>query len=149
MSELLTDITAIAPYFTVAATTFGTHLAQEAAQRVATGTVDAGEGFFRRLFGRSSGEVPGALVRHNLPEEEVDLLLNGLSEADRVRLAEALSTWLRGGATNGFAPERLVEAVRAVHAEQSGPVTITTYGDQSPAIEKVGDNATFNFGGKG
>ncbi|MFE2111425.1 hypothetical protein ACFXAF_36960 [Kitasatospora sp. NPDC059463] len=146
MSELLTDITAIAPYFTVAATTFGTQLAQEAAQRVATGTADAGEGFFRRLFGRRSGEVPGALVRHNLPEDEVDRLLLGLSEYDRIRLAEALATWLDGGATDGLAPERLVEAVRAVHVEQPGPVTVTTNGPNSIAVNTIGNGATFNLG---
>ncbi|MFE7559831.1 hypothetical protein [Kitasatospora sp. NPDC057500] len=136
MSELLTDITAIAPYFTVAATAFGTQLAEEAAQRVATGTADAGEGFFRRLFGRRSGEVAEVLNRHDLPEERVDELLTGLDEADRARLSEALKTWLQGPEAEPPSAERLVEAVRTV--------TINSYGDRAFIASHI-ENSTFNF----
>ncbi|MER5353250.1 hypothetical protein ABT093_23310 [Kitasatospora sp. NPDC002551] len=137
MSELLTDITAIAPYFTVAATAFGTQLAEEAAQRVATGTAGTGEGFFRRLFGRRSAEVAEVLNRHDLPEERVDGLLNGLGEADRARLAEALLSWLRGPAADPLDAERLVEAVRTV--------TINSYGERAFNAAHI-ENSTFNFG---
>ncbi|MFB7473636.1 hypothetical protein [Kitasatospora sp. NPDC056184] len=138
MSELLTDITAIAPYFTVAATAFGTQLAEEAAQRVATGTADAGEGFFRRLFGRRSGEVAEVLDRHDLPEERVDGLLGGLDEADRARLAAALTAWLRGAAANGLGAERLVETVQK-------QVVINSSGERAFNAGHI-ENSTFTFG---
>ncbi|WP_380279929.1 hypothetical protein [Kitasatospora purpeofusca] len=138
MSELLTDITAIAPYFTVAATAFGTQLAQEAAQRVATGTTDAGEGFFRRLFGRRSGEVAEVLDRHDLPEERVDGLLNGLDETGRARLAAALQAWLHDPAADRLSAERLVEAV---HKQ----VVINSYGERAFNAGHI-ENSTFNFG---
>ncbi|MFE6867918.1 hypothetical protein ACFVFS_15290 [Kitasatospora sp. NPDC057692] len=138
MSELLTDITAIAPYFTVAATAFGTQLAEEAAQRVATGTADAGEGFFRRLFGRRSGEVAEVLDRHDLPEERVDGLLAGLGEEDRARLAAALLAWLRGPAADGLRAERLVETVRK-------QVVINSSGERAFNAGHI-ENSTFNFG---
>ncbi|MET9401133.1 hypothetical protein [Kitasatospora sp. NPDC002965] len=143
MSELLADITAIAPYFTVAATTFGTHLTQEAAQRVAGGTLDAGQGFFRRLFGRHSDEVAEALDRHHLAEEQVDTLLSGLGDAERLRLAQALSSWLGSATTSGLSAERLVDLVRTAPA---GPVTNTSTGDRTIVGGSFGDNNTFNFG---
>ncbi|GAA1402902.1 hypothetical protein GCM10009639_46900 [Kitasatospora putterlickiae] len=137
MSELLTDITAIAPYFTVAATAFGTQLAAEAAQRVATESADTGAGFFRRLFGRRSAEVGEVLDRHDLPEERVDGLLHGLGEDDRARLSEALLAWLRGPAADPPSAERLVEAVRTV--------TINSYGGNTVNAARI-ENSTFNFG---
>ncbi|WP_327681516.1 hypothetical protein [Kitasatospora sp. NBC_00458] len=147
MSELLTDISAIAPYFTIAATTFGTQLAQEATQRVAEGTVDAGQGFFRRLFGRRSDEVAEALDSHQLDEGQVDALLTGLNETDRRRLAQALSSWLGGATTSGLAAERLVELVQAAApAGSTAPGPVTSYGDRTINGGTFGDKNTFNFG---
>ncbi|MFJ8043868.1 hypothetical protein ACIRBX_25540 [Kitasatospora sp. NPDC096147] len=144
MSELLTDITAIAPYFTVAATTFGTQLAQEASQRLAGSTVEAGQGFFRRLLGRRSEEVAEVLESHQLDETRVDRLLTGLGEEDRRRLAEALAAWLGERTAEALAQDRLVELVRA--PAPGSRTTITSTGDRTIVGATFGDNTTVNFG---
>ncbi|GEB57722.1 hypothetical protein [Streptomyces gardneri] len=153
MSELLTVTAEVAPYLSTFFGALGGAVATTAVQRVADGTVDAGEGFLRRLVPWGDRTDPELLDEEE--EHRADDGLSRLDENERRQLAGALTQWLEEAEEDGVAPdpERLVELVREIDEEDQPVTQVTknyaTYGPNSAIIDSVGDNATFTFGGGG
>lgn len=140
----------LATYFSLAAGTLGTALVGSAAQRVADGSIEAGQGYFRRLFRRDGGEDSPVELPEGRSEERADELLGTLSAEDRLRLAEALTAWV--GEHRDRRPEeahpgeaRLAELIAA--KAHTTTYNVTAHGPNSAAIGSVGHGATFHFGG--
>ncbi|MEU5215307.1 hypothetical protein AB0G79_03790 [Streptomyces sp. NPDC020807] len=153
MSELLTVTAEVAPYLSTFFGAVGGAVATRAVDRVADTTVEAGEGFLRRLV--PWGDRPDPELLDADEERRADEGLSRLDEDERRQLAEVLTDWLAEAEEDGVVPdpERLVALVREreTDPETAAPApavtkTYTTYGSKSPIIDKVGDNATFNFG---
>ncbi|MFB7517701.1 hypothetical protein [Streptomyces sp. NPDC056144] len=155
MSELLTVTAEVAPYLSTFFGTLGGAVATTAVQRVADGSVDAGEGFLRRLVPWGDRTDPELLDEDE--ERQADAGLSRLDEDERRELAGVLTDWLAEAEEDGVVPdpERLVELVRERETDPEAAAlapppavtkTYTTSGPNSPIIDKVGDNATFNFG---
>ncbi|MGC9497805.1 hypothetical protein [Streptomyces sp. WG7] len=135
----------LATYFALAAETLGVAMVASAAQRVTDGSIDAGQGYFRRLFRRGGEDTPLALPEGG-SEQRADRLLGELSPEDRQRLAAALTAWL--GEQRDRRPDqaRLADLLAAAPAP-TRTYHVTAHGPNSAAIGSVGDGATFNFGG--
>ncbi|MEV0280007.1 hypothetical protein AB0I22_26945 [Streptomyces sp. NPDC050610] len=138
----------LATYFSLATETLGAAMVASAAQRIADGSIDAGQGYFRRLFRRGSGEDAPIALPEGRSEERADHLLGVLSPEDRHRLAAALEAWL--GEQRDSTPDeaRLAELMSAAPAPARA-YHVTAHGPNSAAIGSVGDGATFRFGGGG
>ncbi|MEV0266275.1 hypothetical protein AB0I49_33710 [Streptomyces sp. NPDC050617] len=166
----------LAAYFSLAAETLGAAMVGSAAQRIADGSIDAGQGCFRRLFRRGSGGDTPIALPGGRSEHRADQLLGVLSPEDRDRLAAALTTWigeqrdrgpdragldgagldgagLDGAGLDGAGLDgarldeaRLVELMAAAPAP-ARTYHVTAHGPNSAAIGSVGDGATFRFGG--
>ncbi|MGV9885143.1 hypothetical protein [Streptomyces sp. NPDC003006] len=136
----------LATYFSLAAETLGAAMVASAAQRVTDGSIDAGQGYFRGLFRRGSGEDTPITLPEGRSEQRADQLLGALSPEDRQRLATALTAWL--GEQRDRRPDeaRLAELMAAAPAPTRS-YHVTAHGPDSAAIGSVGDGATFHFGG--
>ncbi|MFD7526515.1 MULTISPECIES: hypothetical protein [unclassified Streptomyces] len=160
MSSLPEISAELATYFSLATQSLGAALVGSAAQRIADGSIEAGQGCFRRLFRRGGGE-DGPLVElpEGRSEERADQLLGALSTEDRQRLAEALTAWIdeqRDRTPDAARPDgarldetRLDEARLAeliVAGAHTHTYNVTAQGANSAAIGSVGAGATFNFG---
>ncbi|GAA3165036.1 MULTISPECIES: hypothetical protein [Streptomyces] len=145
MSELATVSAEIAPYLAMAASSLGTSVLVAAQQRITERTVDAGEGFFRRLLGREADPIGGGTE----PVLDVDraTALDGslarLDDAERRALAEAVAAWLSGPVTARDAAGFLSHL--APHLSGTTINSPTAYGDHSAAIGVV--NGTVHLGG--
>ncbi|MEV5986158.1 hypothetical protein AB0L85_14185 [Streptomyces sp. NPDC052051] len=119
-----------------------------AAQRIADGSTEWGQGCFRRLFRRGGGEDTALALPEGRSEQRADHLLGALSPEDRQRLAEALTVWL--GEQRDRRPDeaRLAELMAAAPAP-ARTYHVTAHGPNSAAIGSVGDGATFHLGGGG
>ncbi|GLF95097.1 hypothetical protein [Streptomyces yaizuensis] len=138
----------LAAYFSLAAQTLGAAMVASAAQRITDGSIEAGQGHFRRLFRRGGGEDTPLALPEGRSEQRADELLDGLSAEDRQRLAEALLAWL--GEQGDHEPDeaRLAELVAAAPSPTC-TYHVTAHGPHSAAVGSVGDGATFHFGGGG
>jgi hypothetical protein len=145
MTSLPEISTELATYFSLAAETLGAAMVASAAQRITDGSINTGQGYFRRLFRRGGSEDTPIALPEGRSEERADQLLGALLPEDRQRLAAALTVWLREQCDRLPGEARLAELMAADPAHiRRGP---TTYGSYSPVIGSVGSNATFNFGG--
>ncbi|MFF3495298.1 hypothetical protein ACFYWS_28560 [Streptomyces sp. NPDC002795] len=145
LPEISTDL---ATYFSMAANTLGAAMVASAAQRITDGSIEAGRGYFRRLFRREDGRETSLVLTGDRSEQRADQLLGSLSAEDRARLADALTTWVcerrhEGGLDEG----RLAQLLAAPAAAPT--YNVTSHGAHSAAIGQVGPNATFNLGGDG
>ncbi|MER7968577.1 hypothetical protein ABTX35_06125 [Streptomyces sp. NPDC096080] len=142
----------LATYFSMAAGTLGTALMEGAAQRVADGSIEAGQGYFRRLFRLDEADDSQVELPQGGSEERADALLGALSSEDRLRLAEALAAWVgevrdRQPGKPHLGEARLAELIgEKVH---TATYNVTANGPNSAAIGSVGPSATFHFGGSG
>ncbi|MDV9197268.1 hypothetical protein [Streptomyces sp. Wh19] len=150
MSSLPEISAELATYFSLATQSLGAALVGSAAQRIADGSIEAGQGCFRRLFRRGGGE-DGTLVElpEGRSEERADQLLGALSTEDRQRLAEALMAWIdeqrdRSPDAARLDEARLAELIAA--KAHTHTYNVTAQGANSAAIGSVGAGATFNFG---
>ncbi|WP_406160216.1 DUF1552 domain-containing protein [Streptomyces sp. NBC_01005] len=145
MSSLPEISAELATYFSLATQSLGAALVGSAAQRIADGSIEAGQGCFRRLFRRGGGE-DGTLVElpEGRSEERADQLLGALSTEDRQRLAEALMAWIDEQRDRTPDAARLAELIAA--KAHTHTYNVTAQGANSAAIGSVGAGATFNFG---
>ncbi|WP_405743815.1 hypothetical protein OG422_18880 [Streptomyces sp. NBC_01525] len=145
MSELATVSAEIAPYLAMAASSLGTSVLTAAQQRITERTVDAGEGFFRRLLGRDGDRLGGgaAPVLDVGRATSLDARLARLDDTERRALAEAMADWLAGPVTARDAAGFLSHM--APHLSGTTINSPTTYGDHSAAIGVV--NGTVHLGG--
>lgn len=76
----LPDISAeLATYFSLATEAVGAAMVASAAQRITDGSIDAGQGYFRRIFRRGSGEDTPIALPEGRSEQRADQLLGALS----------------------------------------------------------------------
>ncbi|WP_399087137.1 hypothetical protein ACGH2B_09935 [Streptomyces sp. BBFR2] len=145
MSELATVSAEIAPYLAMAASSLGTSVLAAAQQRITERTVDAGEGFFRRLLGRDGDRLGGGTepVLDIGRAASLDARLARLDDAERQALAKALTAWLAGPATARDAAGFLSHL--APHLSGTTVNSPVAYGDHSAAIGVV--NGTVHLGG--
>ncbi|MFE6777248.1 hypothetical protein [Streptomyces sp. NPDC057702] len=135
----------LATYFSLSVEVLGAAVVASAAQRMSDGSIDAGQGYFRRLF-RSSREDVLMPFPEGRSEQRADQLLGALSSKDRQRLASALTAWL-GEQRNGCPDEARLAELMAAGPAPTRVHHVTAYGSNSAAIGSVGDGATFHFGG--
>ncbi|MFE3678362.1 hypothetical protein [Streptomyces griseus] len=136
----------LATYFSLTAEVLGAAMVASAAQRLTDGSIDAGQGYFRRIFRRDSGEDTPIALPEGRSEQRADQLLGALSIEDRQRLAAALTAWL------GEQRDRRPDEARLAELMAAAPTSNRTYhvtatGPNSAAIGSVGNGATFHFGG--
>ncbi|MEU7045644.1 hypothetical protein AB0A77_31935 [Streptomyces varsoviensis] len=134
----------LATYFSLAAETLGAAVVASAAQRIADGSIEVGQGCFRRLFRRRGEDTPIALPEGR-SEPRADHLLGALSAEDRHRLAAALMAWLGEQGDRGWDAARLADLMTAAPAP-TRTYHVAAHGPNSAAIGSVGDGATFRFG---
>lgn len=144
MTSLPEISTELATYFSLAAETLGAAMVASAAQRITDGSINTGQGYFRRLFRRSGSEDTPIALPEGRSEERADQLLDALLPEDRQRLAAALTAWLRERWDHRPDEARLAQLMAAASAPAS--IHVTTNGANSPAIGSVGPNATIQFG---
>ncbi|MCX4847342.1 hypothetical protein [Streptomyces sp. NBC_00893] len=154
MSSLPEISAELATYFSLATESLGAALVGSAAQRIADGSIEAGQGCFRRLFRRGGEDDTRVELPEDRSEERADQLLGALSAEDRQRLAEALLAWIdeqRDGTPDEARPDgvrpdeaRLAELIAA--KAQTHTYNVTAQGPNSAAIGSVGAGATFHFG---
>ncbi|MBT2900164.1 hypothetical protein [Streptomyces sp. McG3] len=136
----------LATYFSLTAEVLGAAMVASAAQRLTDGSIDAGQGYFRRLFRRGGGEDTPIGLPEGRSERRADELLGALSPEDRERLAAALTAWV--GEQRDRRPDeaRLAELVASAPAPNR-TYNVTAQGPNSAAFGSVGDGAAFHFGG--
>ncbi|MCX4658093.1 hypothetical protein [Streptomyces uncialis] len=138
----------LATYFSLAAGTLGAAMVASAAQRITDGSIEAGQGCFRRLFRGGSGEEAVVALPAGHSEQRADQLLGSLSPEDRERLAEALTAWVGEQRDHRLEEARLAELLVDAKAP-TRTYHVTAHGPNSAAVGSVGDGATFHFGGGG
>ncbi|MYY09530.1 hypothetical protein GT204_11540 [Streptomyces sp. SID4919] len=134
----------LATYFSLAAGTLGAARVASAAQRITDGSIEAGQGYFRRLFRGGEEAVVALPAGHS--EQRADQLLGSLSPEDRARLAEALTAWVGEQRDHRLEEARLAELLVGAKAP-TRTYHVTAHGPNSAAVGSVGDGATFHFGG--
>ncbi|WP_323377114.1 hypothetical protein [Streptomyces smaragdinus] len=144
MTSLPEISTELATYFALASGALGTGIASTAAQRITDGTIDAGQGFFRRLF-RIGGEDAPITPPEDLDAQRADQLLGALSAEDRRRLAVALVAWRAEHPDGPLDAARLVKLM--TDPDSGDTYNVAAHGPNSVAVGSVGDGATFNVGG--
>ncbi|MEU9112250.1 hypothetical protein AB0D04_10740 [Streptomyces sp. NPDC048483] len=152
MSDLANVSAEIAPYLALAANSLGTAVITQAQQRIAEGTVAAGEGFFRRLLHRDgAGDLGDGTAQPLLDTRRADALderLAGLGEQDRQLLSDAVTAWLRAPADRRDAPhllEHIAQRAPATSTQITHNNHATATGQGSIAANKI--EGTINVGG--
>ncbi|MFJ6431797.1 hypothetical protein [Streptomyces sp. NPDC091416] len=134
MSVLFDLAGQLAPHFSFFAGRMVDGVMDNAVQRIADRSVDAGEGAFRSLVG-GTGPAADDEAGPTAPEAaELDALLARLTDTDRARLAAALATWLNGPPGR----HELLDLLGAPQPAPAAPVSVVSRGDHNNVFGVVG-----------